>query len=117
MTPLFYLYNICNFTEQLCNVKLCFTRKNAKMGTNAKENITNSALVDLSSGDYEPGGGFFIRANTGGTIKYLNAGHKTDAQAITKTIGASAYFIDPEYCRKIFKEGTTADQIYAGFGV
>jgi hypothetical protein len=87
------------------------------MGVNAKQNIVKSKLVDLSAGDFEPGGGFFIRCNVGGVIKYCNTGHETDAEAVTKTIEASAYFIDPEYCRKIFKEGTSADAIYVGFGV
>lgn len=86
------------------------------MGANAKENIVKVVAVDLSTEDYEPGGGFFFRATGGGDIKYCPSSN-TDAQAITKTIEASAEFKDPEYCRKIFKVGTTATGIYAGFGV
>jgi hypothetical protein len=87
------------------------------MGVNAKNNITRVIQVDVSTADYEPGGGFFIRANTGGLIKYCPTGNNIDSEAITKTIEASAYFIDPEYCRKIFSDGTTATGIHVGFGV
>jgi len=86
------------------------------MGANAKENIVKVVAVDLTTEDYEPGGGFFFRATVGGTIKYCPTSNK-DSEAITKTIDASATFNDPEYCRKIFKVGTTATGIYAGFGV
>jgi len=85
------------------------------MGVNSKENIAKVKAVDLSTEDFEPGGGFFFRATVGGTIKYCPK-NNTDAEAITKTIEASATFNDPEYCRKIFKEGTTATGIYAGYG-
>jgi hypothetical protein len=86
------------------------------MGINAKENITRVIAVDLSISDYEPGGGFFIRSGGGGDITYLPASNKDD-EVIVKTIVASAIFNDPEYCRKIFKVGTTATEIYVGFGV
>jgi hypothetical protein len=85
------------------------------MGQNAKQNISKVELVDLSTTDFVPNGSFFIRSNVGGIIKYCPS-NNDDAHAITKTIGASPYFIDPEYCRKIFKEGTTATEIYAGYG-
>lgn len=85
------------------------------MGVNSKENISKVVAVDLSTTDYEPGGGFFIRSGAGGVIKYCPT-NNTDAEAITKTVEASAIFNDPEYCRKIFKVGTTATAIYAGFG-
>ena len=85
------------------------------MGSNAKQNIVKVEAVDLTTSDFEPGGGFFFRADTGGTIKYCPM-NNTDAEAITKTIEASAVFNDPEYCRKIFKVGTTASGIYIGYG-
>lgn len=88
------------------------------MGSNAKENLVKVVSVDalLAVGDYEPGGGFFIRSGVGGQIKYCPM-NNTDDEAITKTVEASAIFNDPEYCRKIFKEGTTATGIHIGFGV
>jgi hypothetical protein len=88
------------------------------MGANAKENLVKVVSIDalLAVGDYEPGGGFFIRSGAGGDIRYCPTGN-VDADAITKTIDASAIFIDPEYCRKIFQVGTTATEIYVGFGV
>jgi len=85
------------------------------MGANSKENIAKVVPVDLTTEDYEPSGRFFIRSGAGGVIKYCPS-NNTDAEAITKTLDASAIFNDPEYCRKIFKVGTTATDIYAGFG-
>jgi len=85
------------------------------MGANAKENIARVVAVDLTTSDFEPKGRFFIRSGGGGVIKYCPS-NNTDAEAITKTVDASAIFNDPEYCRKIFKEGTTATLIFAGFG-
>ena len=85
------------------------------MGVNSKENICKVVAVDLSTEDFEPAGCFFFRANTGGTIRYCPA-NNSDAEYIEKTIVASAEFVDPEYCRKIFKVGTTATGIYAGYG-
>ena len=85
------------------------------MGANSKQNISKVVPVDLTTEDFVPGGSFFIRSGGGGAIKYCPA-NNTDAEAITKTVTASAIFIDPEYCRKIFKDGTTATDIYAGFG-
>ena len=48
------------------------------MGANAKENIVKVVVVDLTTEDYEPGGGFFFRATGGGAIKYCPASN-TDA--------------------------------------
>lgn len=86
------------------------------MGINSKENITRVFAVDLTTDDYEPGGGFFIRSGGGGQITYLPASNHDD-EVIVKTLDASAVFNDPEYCRKIFKAGTSATDLYAGFGV
>ena len=86
------------------------------MGTQAKENIVRVKPIDLSTTDYEPGGGFFIRSGAGGQITYLPASNHDD-EVIVKTLDASAVFNDPEYCRKIFKAGTDATDLYAGFGV
>lgn len=86
------------------------------MGANAKQNIVRVIPVDLTTTDYEPGGCFFIRSGAGGDIKYCPCSNDDD-HPITKTLDASAVFNDPEYCRKIFKIGTTATSIYAGFGV
>jgi hypothetical protein len=90
------------------------------MGANSRENIVKVVSIDalLAVGDYEPQpkSGFFIRSDAGGIIKYCPSGN-TDAEAITKTLVASAVFNDPEYCRKIFKVGTTATGIHIGYGV
>jgi len=85
------------------------------MGANSKQNISKVVAVDLTTTDFEPGGGFFFRVTGDGNIKYCPM-NNTDAEAITKAVVASAEFVDPEYCRKIFKVGTTATGIYAGYG-
>lgn len=85
------------------------------MGANTKGNISKVVAVDLTNQDYEPGGGFFIRVGGAGNLKYCPMGN-SDAEAITKAVEASSVFNDCEYCRKIFKVGTTATVIYAGFG-
>lgn len=85
------------------------------MSANSKLNINRVVLVDLSTEDFEPGSNFFIRSGGGGVIKYCPA-NNTDTEAITKIVEASALFVDPESCRKIFKVGTTATDIYAGYG-
>jgi hypothetical protein len=85
------------------------------MGANSKENIARVVPVDVSSEDFEPSGRFFIRSGAGGVIRYCPS-NNADDEYIEKTVDASAVFNDPEYCRKIFKEGTTATEIYAGFG-
>lgn len=70
-----------------------------------------------SNGDFTDENGFFIRSSSGGIIKYCPVGNE-DSEAITKTIDASAYFIDPEICRKLFKLVTSPDtDIYIGYGV
>jgi len=90
------------------------------MGANARENLVKVVAIDalLAVADFEPTpkSGFFIRSGAGGTIKYCPM-NNTDAEAITKTLDASAIFNDPEYCRKIFKVGTTATEIYIGYGI
>jgi hypothetical protein len=99
----------------LCILNVSHVKFNV-MGVNARENIVKVVAVDLTTNDYAPGGGFFIRSGVGGVIRYCPTGN-TDAEAITKTIDASAVFNDCEYCRKIFRVGTTATEIYAGYGV
>jgi hypothetical protein len=79
-------------------------------------NITRVVAVDVSSADYEPGMPFFLRATTAGNIKYCPVGNE-DSEAITKAFAASDIFVDPEVVRKVFASGTTATNIYAGFGV
>ena len=86
------------------------------MGQNAKENIVRVIPVDLTTTDYEPSGCFFIRSGAGGVIKYCTCSNDDD-HFIIKTLDPSAKFDDPEYCRKIFKDTTTATEIYAGYGV
>ena len=78
-------------------------------------NIIREVPVVLTSVDFTDENGFFIRASTDGNIKYCPVGNG-DAEAITKTVDATAYFIDPVLCRKVFKIGTTAT-VYAGYGV
>jgi len=91
----------------------------------AQGNIQRVIAVDMVAGT--PAGyfddddnfvsevGFFIRS-AAGDIKYCPIGNG-DAEAITKTVTASAIFVDPEVCRKIFKTGTTATGIHIGYGV
>lgn len=84
---------------------------------NAKGNITREKLIDLSSGDFTDENGFFIRSGSGGVIKYCPVGNE-DSEAITKTVEASAIFVDPVICRKVFKLVTSPDtEIYIGYGV
>jgi hypothetical protein len=80
-------------------------------------NITREVAVSVASVDFTDENGFFIRSGVGGAIKYCPLDNKTDAEAITKTIDASALFNDPVICRKIFKTGTAATSIYVGYGV
>jgi len=80
-------------------------------------NITREVHLDLSSGDFTDEHGFFLRSANGGIVKYCPVGNE-DSEAITKTIDASAYFIDPVICRKVFKLVTTPDtELYAGWGI
>jgi len=70
-----------------------------------------------ANGDFEDERGFFIRSGTGGIIKYCPVGNE-DSEAITKTVDATPYFVDPEICRKVFKLVTSPDtEIYIGYGV
>ena len=80
-----------------------------------KTNITRVVAVSLTSTDFESEQPFFIRS-AAGDIKYCPWGNE-DSEAITKTVEAKVYFEDPEQCRKIFKVGTSATGIYAGYGV
>jgi len=83
----------------------------------AMGNITRELPLDLSSGDFTDENGFFIRSGSGGIIKYCPVGN-VDAEAITKTVEATPYFIDPVICRKVFKLVTSPDtDIYIGYGV
>jgi hypothetical protein len=36
---------------------------------------------------------------------------------LTKTVEEQVYFLDPEIARKIFSDGTTATDIYIGYGI
>lgn len=79
-------------------------------------NITREVAVSVASVDFTDENGFFIRSGAGGAIKYCPIGNG-DAEAITKTVDASALFNDPVICRKIFSSGTTATSIVIGYGV
>ena len=79
------------------------------------QNIIRVVKIDLSAGDFEDANGFFIRSDAG-NIKYCPVNNQ-DTEAITKTVEATAVFIDPEMCRKVFASGTTATNIYIGYGV
>lgn len=80
-------------------------------------NITREVAVSVASVDFTDEFGFFIRSGGGGDIKYCPLGCLTDAEAITKTVDASALFVDPVICRKIFKTGTSATSLHVGYGV
>lgn len=82
---------------------------------NSMGNITRVKAVDVSLLDFEDINGFFIRSGAG-NIKYCPIGNGS-GEAITKTVDATAYFVDPEICWKIFASGTTATGIYVGYGV
>jgi len=79
-------------------------------------NITRVVPVDLTTQDFADDRGFFVRSGGGGTLKYLPADN-SETEPITKTLDASAYFNDCELVKKIFKTGTDATDIYAGYGV
>jgi hypothetical protein len=87
-----------------------------KLRTNVQGNILNEKAVSVASVDYIDEQGFFIRSGAG-DIKYCPFGVDDDALAITKTVEAQVYFVDPVVARKIFKVGTTATGIYVGYGV
>jgi hypothetical protein len=82
---------------------------------NSMGNIQRVKAVDVSLLDFEDINGFFIRSGAG-VIKYcpvLNG----NSEPITKTVDAQVYFVDPEVCWKIFASGTTATNIFVGYGV
>jgi hypothetical protein len=86
--------------------------------TTGNVNITREVHLDLSGGDFEDSAGFFIRTSGDGIIKYLPFDATTDAEAITKTVTGTPYFIDPVVCRKVFQLITSPDtDIYIGYGV
>lgn len=86
----------------------------------AMGNITRVVPVTFDrDGEFTDERGFFIRCGSGGVLKYCPVGNE-DGEYIEKTVEATAYFIDPEICRKIFQvtgspEG--ASDIYVGYGV
>lgn len=80
-------------------------------------NITREVAISVASADFTDEFGFFIRSGGGGDIKYCPLGNLLDSEAITKTVDASALFVDPVICRKIFHTGTSATSIYVGYGV
>jgi len=88
------------------------------MQTHGLNNIIYEKLIDLSTGDFTDENGFFLRSGTDAIVKYCPLNNKTDAEAITKTITASPYFVDPVLMRKVFRLVTSPDaSFYAGYGV
>jgi hypothetical protein len=76
-------------------------------------NVGREVAVDVSANDYEDENGFFIRSGAG-DICYIPVGN-LDTEAVTKTVEAQIYFIDPVLVKKILKTGTTATGIYVGY--
>ena len=87
------------------------------MQTHGLNNIIHEKAIDLTDDDFVDESGFFIRCGGAGVIKYCPVNNLTDTEAITKTVDATPYFIDPVLCRKVFRLTTTATLIYAGYGV
>jgi hypothetical protein len=88
------------------------------MQTHGLMNIVYEKAIDLSSGDFTDENGFFLRSNVDAIVKYCPKNNLSDGESITKTIEASAYFIDPVLMRKVFRLTTTPDaEFYAGYGV
>ncbi len=79
-------------------------------------NIVREVKIDVSASDFEDAGGFFIRAETAGNIKYVPFGN-TDDEVITRPIGVSYDFSNQVLCRKVISSGTTASDIYIGKGM
>ena len=75
--------------------------------------VHREVAIDVSSADFEDINGFYIRSGAG-NIKYCAVGNE-DSEAVTKTVEAQVYFVDPVLCRKIFSAGTTATGIYIGY--
>lgn len=84
----------------------------------AQGNIIYEKLIAATtlSANYEDEQGFFVRATTGGTLKYEPVGNDA-GDYIEKTIDSGAYFTDPVVMKKIYASGTTAQGIYIGKGV
>jgi hypothetical protein len=85
-------------------------------------------IRDDGAGNFVDEQGFFIRAGVEGYITFCPINNKTDAEAITKLFTASAIFVDPVNCRKIFSaansnfpevspEAEIAGDINVGYGV
>jgi len=88
------------------------------MQTHGLNNIIDEVPIDLSSGDFTNENGFFVRSGLDAVIKYCPMNRPLDSQAITKTITASPYFVDPVLMRKVFRLVTSPDSsFYAGYGV
>ena len=88
------------------------------MQTHGLSNIIDEKLIDLSTADFVDENGFFLRSGTDAIVKYCPMNRPLDSQAITKTITASPYFIDPVLMRKVFRLVTSPDaSFYAGYGV
>jgi hypothetical protein len=91
--------------------------KTQSMPTIAKGNIIREKLIDLTSSDFTDEFGFFLRSSTGGVVRVVPAGNE-DSEAITKTITASPFAIDPTIYRKVFRLITSPDtELYACYGV
>jgi len=88
------------------------------MQTHGLLNIIYEKAIDLSTGDFTDENGFFLRSNVDARVKYCPKNNMTDAEAITKTITANPYFVDPVLMRKVFRLTTSPDaEFYAGYGV
>jgi hypothetical protein len=85
--------------------------KNTPVGNIVRELAVSVASVDFTGEE----GGFFVRSGAG-NICYVPVNNQ-DSEAVTKTVEAQVYFVDPVLCKKILKNGTTATGIYVGYGV
>lgn len=96
-------------------------------------NITRVLKVDFEDsqtpesyfdddGNFVDENGFFIRAGTTGYLRYCPVNNGDD-EYIEKEFTGSEIFVDPERCRKIFKELEAGSQrematdVYVGYGV
>jgi hypothetical protein len=96
---------------------LAINLKLNNMQTHSLGNIVYEKKISLAT-DFIDENGFFVRSAVDAVIKYCPLNCLTDAEAITKTITASPYFVDPVICRKVFRLVTTPDvEFYAGYGV
>lgn len=88
------------------------------MQTHGLNNIVYEKAIDLSEDHFVDENGFFIRSGVDATIKYCPLNCLSDDEAITKTVTATPYFIDPVICRKVFRTITDpGTSLYAGYGV